>query len=59
MLQLAESAAHTRVFQEEVENEKRAMVLRMLKEGMEFDLIARISELTIDQIQALHSQMEA
>jgi predicted transposase/invertase (TIGR01784 family) len=58
MLQLAESAAHTRVYQEGAENEKQVMALRMLDEGMELDLIARITQLTIDQIKALHSQME-
>lgn len=62
MLGLAESATQTRVYQEGVEDgiekDKRTIALRMVKEEMELDLIARMTDLTIDQIKDLQSGME-
>ena len=70
MLGLAESAAHTRVYQEGleqglergiergVEQEKRDVALRMLRKGMDLELIAQLTELSIDQIKQLQSSAE-
>jgi predicted transposase YdaD len=58
MLGLAESAAQTRVYQEGVEQSQKDIALRMLKRGMELELIAEITDLTIDQIKALRPLVE-
>lgn len=63
MLGLAESAEHTRVYQDAHKKgrleEKQEMALKMLAEGMALDLIARLTDLPIDQINALRPNPQA
>ena len=48
----------TRVYRETREEERQAIALRMLRKNMPLETIADITELSIEQIQALQSQYE-
>jgi predicted transposase YdaD len=46
----------TRVYRETREEERLAIALNLLKEGIPLDVIARTTSLTIEQLQALQAQ---
>lgn len=48
----------TRVFREAQEEKAQSLALRMLQERIPIETIARITEFTIPQIQALQDQVE-
>lgn len=48
----------TRFFQEAQEDKAKAIALKMLRKNMPLETIAEMTELTFEQLQQLHAQIE-
>jgi predicted transposase YdaD len=53
---LAASIEETRVYREAQEKVCRSIALKMLAEQLDLAMIARVTELSIEQIQAIQSE---